>query len=88
MLPLQATVGAPSSGNKKQREIYVGNLTVGVVSAEMLRDLFNGALAHLVQDPAANPPVVTAALDPSGGVRLCGGCLWVLVSLLGWEGIS
>ena len=54
----------------------------------MLRDLFNGALAHLVQDPAANPPVVTAALDPSGGVRLCGGCLWVLVSLLGWEDIQ
>ena len=32
----------------------------------MLRDLFNGALAHLVPDPVANPPVINAALDPSG----------------------
>lgn len=52
--------------NKKQREIYVGNLTIGVVTDTMLRDLFNGALAHLVPDPVANPPVINAALDPSG----------------------
>lgn len=62
--------------NKKQREIYVGNLTIGVVTDTMLRDLFNGALAHLVPDPVANPPVINAALDPSGDTsssqhRLC-----------------
>lgn len=55
-----------SLSNKKQREIYVGNLTIGVVTDTMLRDLFNGALAHLVPDPVANPPVINAALDPSG----------------------
>jgi hypothetical protein len=33
--------------NKKQREVYVGNLTIGVVTDIMLRDLFNASLAHL-----------------------------------------
>ena len=60
------TGGNLSLSNKKQREIYVGNLTIGVVTDTMLRDLFNGALAHLVPDPVANPPVINAALDPSG----------------------
>ncbi len=64
---LQALTGGNLSlSNKKQREIYVGNLTIGVVVDTMLRDLFNGALAHLVPDPVANPPVINAALDPSG----------------------
>lgn len=64
---LQALTGGNLSlSNKKQREIYVGNLTIGVVTDTMLRDLFNGALAHLVPDPVANPPVINAALDPSG----------------------
>lgn len=52
--------------NKKQREIYVGNLTIGVVTDVMLKDLFNGALSHLVPDPVNNPPVVTVRLDPTG----------------------
>ena len=62
--------GNLSLSNKKQREIYVGNLTIGVVTDTMLRDLFNGALAHLVPDPVANPPVINAALDPSGEALL------------------
>ena len=57
------------SSNKKQREVYVGNLTIGVVADVMLRELFNGALAHLVPDPIANPPVVNAQLDPSGRLQ-------------------
>ena len=65
MLQQMAGGGALSS-NKKQREVYVGNLTIGVVADVMLRELFNGALAHLVPDPVANPPVVNAQLDPSG----------------------
>jgi hypothetical protein len=52
--------------NKKQREVYVGNLTIGVVNDVMLRDLFNGALSHLVADPHVNPPVVSTSMDPSG----------------------
>lgn len=66
LLPQALTGGNLSLSNKKQREIYVGNLTIGVVTDTMLRDLFNGALAHLVPDPVANPPVINAALDPSG----------------------
>ena len=70
-LGLQALTGGNLSlSNKKQREIYVGNLTIGVVVDTMLRDLFNGALAHLVPDPVANPPVINAALDPSGVTTL------------------
>ena len=44
----------------------MGNLTIGVVTDNHLRELFNGALAHLVPDSVANPPVVSAQLDPSG----------------------
>ena len=71
LVPLQAMGGGNLAlSNKKQREIYVGNLTIGVVTDTMLRDLFNGALAHLVPDPVANPPVINAALDPSGMQQL------------------
>lgn len=52
--------------NKKQREVYIGNLTIGVVNDVMLRELFNAALAHLVPDPHINPPVVSTSMDPSG----------------------
>lgn len=52
--------------NKKQREVYVGNLTIGIVTADMLRELFNGALSSLVPDPITNPPVVSVNMDASG----------------------
>ena len=61
--------------SKKQREVYVGNLAMGVVTADMLRDLFNQALASLASNPAfAGPtavtyprqPVVNVSLDASG----------------------
>ncbi len=58
------------AGGKKQREVYVGNLTIGSVNDVMLKELFNGALAHLMPDAATNPPVVNVAMDPSG-VDLC-----------------
>ena len=51
---------------RKQREVYVGNLTIGVVTDVMLKELFSQALAHLVPDPVGNPPVVNAQLDPTG----------------------
>ena len=44
----------------------MGNLTIGVVTDNHLKELFNGALSHLVPDPHNNPPVVSAQLDPSG----------------------
>ena len=62
---MQAMMGA-GAGGKKQREVYVGNLTIGSVNDVMLRELFNGALAHLMPDAATNPPVVNVAMDPSG----------------------
>ena len=48
-----------------------GNLTLGVVTDMMLRELFNGALAHLVPNPQTNPPVVNAQLDPTGELQTC-----------------
>mmetsp|Transcript_25375 Transcript_25375/g.30746 ORF Transcript_25375/g.30746 Transcript_25375/m.30746 type:complete len:425 (-) Transcript_25375:1788-3062(-) len=48
--------------NKKQREIYVGNLTVGLVTAPVLQELFNGALAHLAEGKV---PVVGINMDSS-----------------------
>lgn len=47
----------------------MGNLTIGVVTDVHLKELFNGALSHLVPDPLANPPVVSAQLDPSGTIQ-------------------
>lgn len=45
---MQALSSSSSAlSNKKQREVYVGNLTIGVVTDIMLRDLFNASLAHL-----------------------------------------
>ena len=56
---------------KKQREIYVGNLAMGVVTPVMLRDLFNGALSQLVPVQFQMPgmlrlPVVSIQMDASG----------------------
>eukprot|EP00193_Tetraselmis_chui_P009847 CAMPEP_0177779310 /NCGR_PEP_ID=MMETSP0491_2-20121128/16507_1 /TAXON_ID=63592 /ORGANISM="Tetraselmis chuii, Strain PLY429" /LENGTH=346 /DNA_ID=CAMNT_0019298817 /DNA_START=897 /DNA_END=1937 /DNA_ORIENTATION=+ len=62
-----AAAGANAAqASKKQREVYVGNLTIGIVNDVMLRELFNGALASLVPDPQTNPPVVNCQLDPTG----------------------
>ena len=58
-------MGGASSG-KKQREVYVGNLTIGAVTDVMLRELLNGALSHLMPNPELNPPVVNVGMDPSG----------------------
>ncbi|GMH45146.1 hypothetical protein BSKO_13103 [Bryopsis sp. KO-2023] len=67
LLQQQAVTGTNAMiANKKQREVYVGNLTIGVVTADMLRELFNGALSSLVPDPVTNPPVVSVAMDASG----------------------
>lgn len=63
-------MGGAASG-KKQREVYVGNLTIGAVTDVMLRELFNGALAHLMPDPQLNPPVINVGMDPSGTAHPC-----------------
>eukprot|EP00959_Pyramimonas_sp_CCMP1952_P076656 1602034-Pyramimonas_sp.AAC.1 len=62
----QQSKAAALAATKKQREIYVGNLTVGLVTTQMLRDLFNGALGAMDPESVVNPPVCNLALDPSG----------------------
>ncbi|KAF5828487.1 hypothetical protein DUNSADRAFT_17564 [Dunaliella salina] len=59
----------PTPGNKKQRELYIGNLAVGIVHGEMLRELFNAVLGHMVPDPIATPPVLEVKQDPTGRGR-------------------
>ena len=57
---------APPPATRKQREVYIGNLAVGMVSADILRQLFNTVLANHVPDPVANPPVVEVKMDTTG----------------------
>ena len=52
--------------DKKQREVYVGNLAIGIVSPEILREFFNQVFAHMVPDPIASPPVVNINMDTTG----------------------
>eukprot|EP00892_Ulva_mutabilis_P012560 jgi/Ulvmu1/9677/UM055_0015.1 len=59
-------LNAAMAANKKQREVYVGNLVIGQISDLMLRELFNAALAHFVADPVTRPPVVSVTMDGSG----------------------
>lgn len=56
----------PSQANKKQRELYIGNLAVGQVTTEMVRELFNSILGHMVPDPVTTPPVMEVKPDPTG----------------------
>ena len=60
------TQHAAMSLTKKQREIYVGNLTVGLVNPAMLKELFNGALSSMDPTGGAQHPVVNISLDPCG----------------------
>jgi type II secretory pathway pseudopilin PulG len=57
---------APNPATRKQREIYIGNLAIGSVNADLLKELFNAALANLVPDPITNPPVHNVNMDPNG----------------------
>lgn len=41
-----------TAGSKKARELYVGNLAIGLVTDQMLRDFFNTALKGLAPDQA------------------------------------
>jgi len=59
----------PSAANKKQRELYIGNLQVGVVTTDMIRELFNSILGNMVPDPVSCPPVLEVKPDPTGRGR-------------------
>jgi hypothetical protein len=58
----------PGGDNRKARELYVGNLAVGVVSAAMLKELFTAPLLTLAGGDAKDsmPPVIDARLDAGG----------------------
>jgi hypothetical protein len=52
-------VGPPAGETTEQkasRELYVGNLATGIAAAEVLRELFNTALAPLVPDATVSHP--------------------------------
>lgn len=72
MLLQQSTTASSQQADRvsrKQREIYVGNLAVGSVNMDMLRELFNAVLAQMVPDPVTTPPVVDVRVDTSGEDR-------------------
>ena len=52
--------------DRKQREAYVGNLAVGVITKPVLEEFFNQALSHMMADPVATPPVININMDTQG----------------------
>jgi len=58
----------PIQANKAARTLFVGGLpATGEVPGPVLEALFNAALAHLVPDPVAGPPVLGVRIDPGSG---------------------
>lgn len=55
----------PTEANRKQREVYVGNLAIGSVTPDILRELFNAVLAPMSPDPITYPAVVNVKMDNS-----------------------
>jgi hypothetical protein len=63
-----AAASAPAAPNnsKKAREIYVGNLVQGTMTPDLVKELFNLALANFVPDPINNPPIMDIKMDATG----------------------
>ena len=57
-----------SSRRQRVRELYVGNLTCGVVTSAMLKELFSAPLLTLPGQESADgmPPVLDARVDAQG----------------------
>lgn len=69
-LPVQQVGG---TAERKLREVYVGNLAIGLVTSQVLTEMFNNALQYLMPEhtkPAAGTvwamPVVSCQMDGSG----------------------
>jgi hypothetical protein len=62
-----------STTARKSREVYIGNLSIGSVTPEMLTELFNAALVGMVPDPIREPPVINVKMDATGGSTVCCG---------------
>jgi len=65
---LAAAGGAAAKlDNKKQRELYVGNLPVGMITPQALKDLFTAPLRTLPNhDESQGPPVLNVDLASDG----------------------
>ncbi|KAL4433887.1 hypothetical protein ABPG75_000328 [Micractinium tetrahymenae] len=64
----QQALSAVAAASKTQREVYVGNLTAGLVTADMLRQLFNSTMAAAFPDMAKEgiDPVVNVSVHTEG----------------------
>lgn len=63
----QQAASAVAAASKTQREVYVGNLTAGLVTADMLRQLFNSTMLAAFPDMAAGvDPVVNVSVHTEG----------------------
>jgi len=58
---------APNQANRKQRELYIGNLPVGMVSAQQLKELFRAPLMTMPNmDESSGPLVSNVDLSTDG----------------------
>lgn len=58
------SINAMTAGGKKAREVYVGNLAIGMVTDQMLKDFFNTALKGLVPQESATDAVMSVWMAP------------------------
>ena len=58
------TMNQMTAGGKKARELYVGNLAIGLVNEQVLRNFFNTAMLGLCPDEAGAPAVVSVWVAP------------------------
>ncbi|KAI7840349.1 hypothetical protein COHA_006131 [Chlorella ohadii] len=52
--------------HRKQREVYIGNLAIGIITKDLLQEFWDQVFAHAVPDPVNNPPVANINMDPGG----------------------
>ena len=64
-LPLRSGMMSGGSSEKKQRELYVGNLHPSVMNPEMIRELFEPACRLIPTDGGMNrPPIISVEIGP------------------------
>ena len=63
----QQAASAVLAASKTQREVYVGNLTAGLVTGDMLRQLFNSTMAAAFPD-MAQPGAALGRIESRAGV--------------------
>lgn len=76
---LAAGPAVDSTTARKSREVYIGNLSIGSVTPDMLTELFNAALVGMVPDPVREPPVINVKMDATGGSTVC--CVAIRLAL-------